>query len=469
MPRFDPNFVTAGPEGWETKWSTLRNRIRALWLWWTFSALLVLSLWYLSLHERALSLQSTRQIALQANLRELAARFQAMDALPRVLLRTLEQQPDSLSELQKRAQPFASLEKNSPAWALEMARDRLEQAENGLVLLRPLPPGYELKSVPAETPPLYLAYCLRHGSDWYIFNTRLDYVLESWLPQHLDRFELPGLEWKLTEQPALPTLLADQQPPFPRYLELRLNDTILLQENLRFHLAGLAVIALVLGSFAASIRLAARGIAKELEFTEARGRFMAMASHELRTPIATIKMYSDILQNDLQADKLPRYHQVIGRQADRLHHLVENLLAAGALERGQRTFQLEPLNLNQLVEEAVAYAEGAPVQLELAPDLRPVQADRTATLQVLANLIHNAGQYARELHIRTLPSQIIVSDRGPGIRHKEKIFQPYQRESQQQGFGLGLSVVRDFMLGQGGTVELDDNPGGGCRFTLTFA
>ena len=107
--------------------------------------MLVLSLWGLSLRERALSLQSTRQIALQANLRELASRFEALDTLPRVLLPALQQQPDRLTELQARARPFASLEKNEPAWAVEMAGDRLEQADNGLVLLRPLLPGSELK------------------------------------------------------------------------------------------------------------------------------------------------------------------------------------------------------------------------------------------------------------------------------------------------------------------------------------
>lgn len=453
----------------KTNFPSLRNRIHALWLWWSFSALLVLSLWGLSLRERALSLQSARQIALQANLRELASRFEALDTLPVVLLRTLEQQPQSLSELQKRALPFADLKKNAPTWAVEMAQDRLEQADSGMVVLRPLPPGYELKSVPGEAPPLYLAYCLRRGTDWYVFNLKLDYVFQIWLPQQIGRFGLPGVDWKLSDEQGLATLLAGRTPPFPKYLYLNLDDAVLLQENLRLHLAGLAVIALVLASFAASIRLAARGIAKELEFTEARSRFMAMASHELRTPIATIKMYSDILQHDLQADKLEQYHQVIGRQADRLHHLVENLLEAGALQRGQRTFHLEELNLNQLVEEAVAHAEGTTVQLELATELPPVRADRTATLQVLANLIHNGRQYAKEVHIRTLPGQIIVSDRGPGIQHKEKIFQPYQRESQQPGFGLGLSVAHNFMLGQGGRVELDDNPGGGCRFTLTFA
>lgn len=447
----------------------LRNRIRALWLWWSFSAVLVLSLWGISLRERALSLQSTRQIALQANLRELASRFEALDTLPRVLLPTLQQQPDRLTELQARAQPFASLQKNEPAWAVEMARDRLDQADNGLVLLRPLPPGYELKSIASEAPTMYLTYCQQRGPDWYIFNLNLDYIYQNWLPQQIGRFGLDGLQWKISEETWLPTLLADQKPPFPRFLYVNLDDAALLQENLRLHLAGLAIITLVLASSAVSIRLAARGIAKEREFTEARARFMSMASHELRTPIATIKMYSDILQHDLQADKLEQYHQVIGRQADRLHHLVENLLEAGALERGQRTFQLQPLNLNELVEEALAHAEGCPVQLELAPDLPPVQADRTATLQVLANLIHNGRHYAKELHIRTLPKQIIVSDRGPGIRDKETIFQPYQRESQHKGFGLGLSVVRNFMQGQGGRVELDDNPGGGCRFTLTFA
>ncbi|MFN8609826.1 MAG: HAMP domain-containing sensor histidine kinase [Vulcanimicrobiota bacterium] len=446
----------------------MRNRIRALWLWWSFSTMLLLSLWGLSLRERALSLQTNRQIALQANLRELSSRLQTLDTLPLVVLPPLQQQPQLLAELQARARPFGSVQKNAPGWAVEMARDRLDQAENGLISLRPLPPGYELKSLPDGTPPLYLTYCQQSGSDWYVFNLDLDYVFKVWLPQQVGRFGLEGLDWKISDEAGLPTLLAGRQPPFPRYLSIRLDDTQLLSENLRLHLAGLAAILLVLASSAASIRLAARGLAKEREFAEARARFMSMASHELRTPIATIKMYADILHNDLQADKLAQYHQVIGRQADRLHHLVENLLEAGALERGQRSFRLEPVDLNELVKEAVACAEGTPVQLELAPDLPPVQADRTASLQVLANLIYNGRQYATDLHIRTLPGQIIVSDRGPGIGDKSKVFQPYWRASQHKGFGLGLSVVRNFMEGQGGRVELDDNPGGGCRFTLSF-
>ncbi len=426
----------------------------------------MLSLWVLSLQERAQTLHSSRQIALQANVRELESRFAALDALPRVLLAAVRQDPSSLEALQARARPFGHLTRNTPAWALTMARERQEGQE--LVVLRPLPPGYELKSVPLEAPPLYLTYCLRVGQDWYCCDLDLDYLFRNWLPDHLKRFGLTGLSWNLGPE-GLPTLLADQQPPFPEHLQLRLDDAPLLRENRNLHLAGLAAIALVLLSFAAGIRLAARGIAKELEFTEARGRFMAMASHELRTPIATIKMYADILQHAPQPDKLEQHHQVIARQADRLHHLVENLLEAGAMERGQRTFQLQPLNLNELVEEALAHAEGATVQLDLAPDLAPVCADRTATLQVLSNLIHNGRNYAKDLHIRTLPGQIVVSDRGPGIGDKVRVFQAYQRESGQRGFGLGLPVVRSFMQGQGGRVELEDNPGGGCRFTLTFA
>lgn len=463
-------FDRRGSQFCHSKHLSLKNRIRALWLWWTVSALLLVLLWVLSLQQRALALKNARQVALQANLRELSSGFSALDSLPLVLLRTLQQQPQRLQELQKRARPFATLELNQPAWAATMARDRADQAEDGLLLLRPLPPGYEQKPLPPSLPDLYLAYCLKQpGQNWLIMNLDLEYLFEHWLSRHFERFGLSGLRWRLVEGPStLPTLLSEQNPPFPRSLQVTLDDGPLLQENLNLHLAGLAVALLVLVGFAGSLRVAAVGIQKELEFTEARSRFMAMASHELRTPIATIKMYSDILQNDLQADKLDQYHQVIARQAGRLQHLVENLLEAGALERGQRTFQRQPVDLNEIVEEAVRHAEGEGVQLDLAPNLAPVQADRAALLQVLANLIDNARQYAKDLSISTRPHQVIVSDRGPGIADKQRVFQAYQRASQKKGFGLGLSVVHNFMLGQGGRVELDDNPGGGARFTLHF-
>ncbi len=448
----------------------MKTRIRALWVWWSISALLVLGLWFLSLQQRAQGLRQARQVALQANLRELAASFSALDTLPLELLRTLQVQPERLEELQARARPFATLQRNQPQWAVEMARQRLDQAENGLVVLRPLPPGYEQKPVPEAAPARFLAYCLQLPADqWLVFNLNLNYLYSDWLPQRLDRFGLTGLHWKLVGEGGTPTLLAEQQPPFPQQLRVELDDGPLLQENLRLHLGGLAVATLVLAGFGASLQLAARGLAKELEFNEARGRFMAMASHELRTPIATIKMYSDILQNDMGADKQEQYHQVIARQANRLQHLVENLLEAGALERGQRSFSPQLLNLNELVEEAVAHAEGVQVQLELAPDLPPVRADRSATLQVLANLIDNAHKYAGSVQLSSAPGQIIVSDRGPGISDKISIFQPYRRESAQKGFGLGLSVVRNLMLGQGGQVRLEDNPGGGTRFILEFS
>lgn len=417
-----------------------------------------------------MALRQARQVALQANLRELAVSFSALDTLPLALLRSLQQEPQRLAELQARARPFATLERNQPGWAVEMARQRLDQAEDGLVVLRPLPPGYEQKLVPEGVPALFLAYCLQlSGDQWLVFNLDLGFLYSRWLPEHLERFGLTGLRWKLVGEGGIPTLLAGGQPPFPQQLQVELDDGPLLQENLRLHLGGLAVAVLVLAGFGASLRLAARGLAKELEFNEARGRFMAMASHELRTPIATIKMYSDILQNDMGADKLEQYHQVIARQANRLQHLVENLLEAGALERGQRSFSPQLLNLNELVEEAVAHAEGVQVQLQLAPDLPPVRADRSATLQVLANLIDNAHKYAGSVQLSSAPGCIVVSDHGPGIADKVGIFQPYRRESAQKGFGLGLSVVRNLMLGQGGQVRLEDNPGGGARFYLEFA
>lgn len=433
------------------------------------SALLVLGLWWLSLQQRATALRQTREVALQANLRDLSASFAALDNLPVVLLRSLQLDSGRLAELSARARPFGRLELNRPEWAREMAEARFDLAEHGLVVLRPLPPGYEQKPVSEQAPLQYLVYCLRTADgQWLIFNVDLDYVYQRWLPEHLDRFGLSGLKWELVQDAGEPTLLAEQRPPFPQHLLVELDDGPLLQENLQLHLAGLALALLVLAGFAAGLRLAAQGVVRELEFTEARSRFMAMASHELRTPIATIKMYSEILQNDLQADRQAQYHQVIARQARRLQHLVENLLEAGALERGQRSFTPQLLDLNQLVEEAVAYAEGVTVDLNLAADLPPVRADRSASLQVLANLLDNAHKYAGRAQIVTSPGRIEVCDNGPGIADKTGIFEPYRRESGQCGFGLGLSVVRNLMIGQGGQVKLYDQPGGGARFVLEF-
>lgn len=235
----------------------------------------MLGLWFLSLQQRAAALCRAREVALQANLRDLAGRFAALDTLPVVLLRSLQMDPRRLPELQARARPFASLERNQPVWAVEMARARLDLADNGLVLLRPLPPGYEQRPLADGLPREYLAYCLRLPDDqWMVFNFDLEYLYHDWLSEHLQRFGLTGLAWKLVDDGGTPTLLADVSPGFPRQLMVQLDDGPILQENLRLHLAGLALAGLVLTGFAASLRLAAGGLAREHEFSEARGRFM---------------------------------------------------------------------------------------------------------------------------------------------------------------------------------------------------
>jgi signal transduction histidine kinase len=307
----------------------------------------------------------------------------------------------------------------------------------------------------------------------------LDYVFGPWLRRRLERTGFaedirvrlltPDETWSPPppEQPwrfRVPTFFPDDPYPFP-FLELTVDNTALLASTRRQQLLELAGGAVLMLTFALSIALAARGVRREVEWAEARNRFAALVSHELRTPVAAIEMYAQILADRMVPEKEAEHLEQLRGASARLSALVQTLLTVGALESGKYAFHLEQVNLNEVVKAA---AEGAPVQLELAPDLPAVRADRQALLLILTNLMQNALRYSPDVTLATRPGAFEVRDRGPGVPEDEKIriFEPYHS---QGGVGLGLTLVRLLVEGQGGRVEVRDRPGGGAVFAVSLA
>ncbi|MCL5098306.1 MAG: HAMP domain-containing histidine kinase [Candidatus Omnitrophica bacterium] len=231
-----------------------------------------------------------------------------------------------------------------------------------------------------------------------------------------------------------------------------------------------------------------------LSLSERRASFVSAVTHELRTPLTTFKMYSEMLAGDMVPDAARRklYLNTLCLEADRLGHLVENVLAYARLERGSARSRVERIPLIELVKRVkprlAQRAEQAGMALveELGEAAREtlVRVDAAAVEQILFNLVDNACKYAapsatcKTIHLEALPEQggfamLRVRDHGPGISAEaaRRLFKPFSKSAQQAaqtapGVGLGLALCRRLSRGMGGELRLSDDQLGGASFVL---
>ena len=225
--------------------------------------------------------------------------------------------------------------------------------------------------------------------------------------------------------------------------------------------------------------------------SERRGAFVSAVTHELRTPLTTFRMYTEMLSKGMVGDPAARdaYLQTLSREADRLGHLVDNVLAYARLERRRPEEPGPPVPLGDIVERArgrlAERAEQSDMVLDVvvSEDAReaPVQADPVSVEQVLLNLVDNACKYAgaasdRRVHLvlSTIGgmARIEVSDHGPGIPRARRrgLFRPFSKSAAEAarsspGVGLGLALSRRIARKLGGDLRLDGS-GEGASFAL---
>ncbi len=248
----------------------------------------------------------------------------------------------------------------------------------------------------------------------------------------------------------------------------------------------------VMEAFAASLgtvlqreRLTARARqARRLEEGNAvRTALLAAVSHDLRTPLAGIKAAVSSLRLD-DVEWTPQDQQAllatIEESADRLDHLVANLLDMSRLQTGAVDPHLRPVSLDEVVPPALAGVEHIELLSVQVPDTLPlVSADAGLLERVVANLVENATRHGAGSHVRLTGSvlgsrvQLRVVDRGPGVPDpdKERIFAPFQRSGDVPagaGVGLGLAVARGFTEATGGQLWAEDTPGGGLTMVLSL-
>ncbi len=205
-------------------------------------------------------------------------------------------------------------------------------------------------------------------------------------------------------------------------------------------------------------------------------------SHELKTPLAVLHSAAEKFDTD-DARKRAALAAEIRIATGRLDHLVANLLNQTRLETGGLRPQLDWCDARDIVGAARRAAgttlSGHPLTLEIPPDLPLVMADAPLMEQVLANLLLNAALHtpaATPIVVRagvepaTTRFFLAVSDRGPGIPPEllGSLFRKFRRGpgARAGGLGLGLSIVKGFMLAQGGGVAANNNPDGGAAFTV---
>jgi signal transduction histidine kinase len=241
--------------------------------------------------------------------------------------------------------------------------------------------------------------------------------------------------------------------------------------------------AVVLAVLASSLLV--RGV---MRLSERRASFVSAVTHELRTPLTTFRLYSDMLEaGAVKEEKRGHYLRVLSREADRLSHLVENVLAFSRIERGSARSQVTETPIDAFLDsqrERLA-ARLATAGLELvvhpAPGLS-LRTDLPALEHILFNLIDNAAKYAAgsdppqvEISARAENGGlvIVVADHGPGIvaEDRRRIFRPFHKSAReaadtQPGVGLGLALSRRLARELGGTLALANDPPPGARFLL---
>jgi two-component system sensor histidine kinase KdpD len=222
-----------------------------------------------------------------------------------------------------------------------------------------------------------------------------------------------------------------------------------------------------------------------------RSALLSSVSHDLRTPLSAIKAAaSSLLQDDVQWSEEERnsFTVAIEREADRLNHLVGNLLDMSRIEAGAIKPEKEWYPVDELIHYALGHMQfllqGREVHTSIPDDLPPVELDYLQMDQVLTNLLENAVRYTSpsspiEITAEVVDSQIMVSitDHGPGIPPDdlERIFDKFYRVlgtarkgTSIMGSGLGLAVCRGLVEAHGGRIWAENRAGGGAVFRFTL-
>ena len=242
------------------------------------------------------------------------------------------------------------------------------------------------------------------------------------------------------------------------------------------------------GAWVLVLWMMVRVVARQRELARLQGRFVADVSHELKTPLALIRLLAETLAGQRVRDpqKVQAYHETITRESERLSVLLDNILDLGRIESGRKVYEFARCNVAEVARQAWTLfepqfaADGFEARLELAESLPAIRADAQALQQVMVNLLQNAYRYAGEGKFVRLAVQregyivlITVEDHGIGMNRNEldRLGESFFRADdtrvrQTRGVGLGLAIVHHIVTAHGGKIEVQSRPGQGSKFTI---
>ncbi len=321
------------------------------------------------------------------------------------------------------------------------------------------------------------------------FVSRLESVIR---PRDLPGMRLgvrpPGLD-PVQPEPLLTSAAGEMLPGWT--LDVRLTDPDLFaaESSRRRALylwtggAGIALIAILAAGVAGFV-------SRQMRLTRLKNDLIATVTHELKTPLASMRMLVDTLLEGRYRDRLQvsEYLQLIAAENLRLSRLIDNFLTFSRMERSKRAFEFRPVRIEQVVDAAArAMADrfaGPDCRLDLRvePDLPEVHGDPDALTTVVLNLLDNAWKYTGDCKCVTIraaarDSRVVidVQDNGVGIppRAQRRIFERFYQVDRSLsrgvgGCGLGLSIVRFIVAAHGGAVSVASQPGQGSTFTVTL-
>ena len=226
---------------------------------------------------------------------------------------------------------------------------------------------------------------------------------------------------------------------------------------------------------------------KLAELDDRRREFLAVVTHDLKSPLTSILGYVRLLidaEDQGVMDQVRQFAGIIERQGQRMLDMIEQLVFATGVNEGAPVLSREPIDLRSIVDRQVdafgGVLEGRRLEVDLPEELPIVYGDPSAIEHILANLLDNAVKYSPDgttidLKIDTEDGElhISVADRGQGIPEDvlPKIFERYNRadgHAEGGNVGLGLFIVRSLTQGHGGRVWAENREGGGARITFTL-
>ena len=238
------------------------------------------------------------------------------------------------------------------------------------------------------------------------------------------------------------------------------------------------------------IILMVRAVIHESEISRLKSDFVSNVSHELKTPLALIRMFGETLDSGMVKDEKDRlkFYSIIRKESERLTHLINNVLDFSRMDAGVKEYNFLEADLVETVRsslEAYKYQiseSGFKIESELPGEPVILKIDRDAISQVLLNLLNNAVKYSDEekyIMVKVWKdsdsAMFSVTDHGVGISKEEmkKIFDKFYRVSttgtkETRGSGLGLTLAKRIVEAHGGRIDVESEVGKGSKFTVNI-